>query len=154
MASMWTEFLLWLQRPEVGLLGVALSAFIASTLLPLASGVVLMAYVSVHPQDSLLAWFVATFFNTLGGMSTYALGRYGSRWLREAPDAKWQARLEQYGPPLTALGWLPVVGDGIVLIAGLLKLNVLACLLWQILGRALRYAALLGLLKFALGWVE
>jgi membrane protein YqaA with SNARE-associated domain len=78
------------------------------------------------------------------------MGRYGARWLwstGSAPDERWRAYAEKFGPPLTALGWLPFAGDGLILAAGLLKLNVLACTLWQTLGRGLRYAAVLGLLR-------
>ncbi len=143
----WESFLSWLQLPEVGMAGVGIAAFVAATLLPLASEVVLLAYAALHPEHLVAVWSVATAGNTLGGLTTYAMGRYGASWIRSEPDERWRGYAEKYGPPLTALGWLPLAGDGLVLAAGLLRLNFVACTLWQALGRGLRYAAVLGMFR-------
>jgi membrane protein YqaA with SNARE-associated domain len=151
----WSQFLAWLQQPEVGLVGVAIAAFIAATVLPLASELVLLGYVAWQPSSLWLALLVATVFNTAGGMTTYALGRYGAQALLKRAKAtahsqrwqRWQSRLQRRGAIMTVFAWLPMIGDGIVLAAGVLHLPALACLLWQLLGRGVRYAALLGLLN-------
>lgn len=158
---MWESFLSLLQQPgasqfgpQLGLLGVGLSAFIAATILPLSSEVALLAFVAWRPDLLWQAGLVATIGNTLGGMTSYGLGYLGDQYFhrRASPQSyakslQWQARLQRFGPPLTALGWLPVVGDALVLAAGFLRLNPLSCALWQLLGRGLRYAAVLGVLQ-------
>jgi membrane protein YqaA with SNARE-associated domain len=156
-AIMWESFLSLLQAPgalSLGLWGVGLAAFIAATVLPLSSEVVLLAFVAWRPELLWQAWLVATVGNTMGGMTSYAFGYLGERYFQKKVSQQnrekallWQARLQHFGPPLTALGWLPVVGDGVVMAAGFLRLNPLSCALWQLLGRGLRYAALLGVLQ-------
>jgi membrane protein YqaA with SNARE-associated domain len=74
-------------------------------------------------------------------MTTYALGRW---FAREKPlrleGAQAQAeRLRRWGAPLTALAWLPLIGDGLALAAGWLNMNAMAVLAWQALGRLARY---------------
>jgi membrane protein YqaA with SNARE-associated domain len=155
---MWESFLSLLQAPgalSLGLWGVGLAAFIAATILPLSSEVALLAFVAWRPELLWQAWLVATVGNTLGGMTSYAIGYLGERYLKgrvspqsRAKIVRWQAHLQRFGPALTAFGWLPVVGDGVVIAAGFLRLNPVSCALWQLLGRGLRYAAVLGLLNF------
>jgi membrane protein YqaA with SNARE-associated domain len=145
------QFLQWLQQPQVGLVGVAIAAFVAATMLPLASELVLLGYVAWQPDKLWLALIIAIAFNTAGGMTTYALGRYGARFLSHTKVnddlQRWHITLHRSGAVLTSLGWLPVLGDGLVLAAGALRLPALPCVLWQLLGRGLRYAAVLGILK-------
>jgi membrane protein YqaA with SNARE-associated domain len=150
---MWESFLSLLQAPgalSLGLWGVGLAAFIAATILPLSSEVALLAFVAWRPELLWQAWLVATVGNTLGGMTSYGIGRVGERYFKQRNLVKSPviaARLQRFGPMLTAFGWLPMVGDAVVLAAGYLRLNALSCTLWQLLGRGLRYAAVLGLLQ-------
>jgi membrane protein YqaA with SNARE-associated domain len=58
------------------LLGLFLAAFAAATLIPLPSEAALYAYLQSHPENIVLAVFVATIGNTAGGMTTYAIGRF------------------------------------------------------------------------------
>ena len=48
-------------------------------------------------------------------------------------------RVLRWGAPVTALGWVPLIGDGLCLAAGWLRLNMAAVLLWQAAGRFARY---------------
>jgi membrane protein YqaA with SNARE-associated domain len=60
---------------EAGLAGLFLASFLAATLLPGGSEAVLAAVLLAHPEQAIAALALATLGNTLGGMSTYALGR-------------------------------------------------------------------------------
>ena len=60
---------------EAGLAGLFLASLLAATLLPGGSEAVLAAVVLAHPEQAAAALALATLGNTLGGMSTYALGR-------------------------------------------------------------------------------
>jgi len=58
-----------------GLAGLAVSSFVSATLLPGASEVVLFALLREHPEILWSAVATATIGNTLGGMTSYFLGR-------------------------------------------------------------------------------
>jgi membrane protein YqaA with SNARE-associated domain len=64
------------------------------------------------------------------------------RW--HAKNQRW---IERFGPPLLLLAWVPLLGDALVLAAGAARVNVLACLLWQALGRTLRYLIIVELYR-------
>ena len=61
--------------PEAGLWGLLASAFISATILPGSSEVVLVALLAKYPDTFWIAIAVATVGNTLGGVSSYWLGR-------------------------------------------------------------------------------
>ena len=113
------------------LASLAASAFISATLFPGASEAVLTAV--------LAALLTAAAANTLGAMTTYAVGRLIPQ--KKLPQ-KALTRLQHYGSPLLILSWLPVVGDALSLAAGWLKLNVWAALFWTALGKFLRYGVI------------
>src|SRR5258708_12876551 len=60
---------------EAGLWGLFISAFVSATILPGNSEIVLVAVLAKHPQTFWAAIAVATIGNTLGGITSYWLGR-------------------------------------------------------------------------------
>ncbi|HEY6242272.1 MAG TPA: DedA family protein [Burkholderiales bacterium] len=111
------------------------ATFIAATLVPLSSEAALFAVLKLHGDLLWPALLVATLGNTLGGMSSYLIGRFiGSK----KPLAQLE-RVQRYGAPAMLLAWLPVVGDALCVAAGWLKLNWLPVLFFQGVGRFLRY---------------
>ncbi len=130
----------WLNvTAEQGLWGIFLSSFLSATVLPGGSELLLFGFLKLHPEQFWPALGLATLGNTLGGMSTYACGRFLPKWqrLEQLPH---RDRLERRGPALLLLSWAPVLGDALCLCAGWLKLNWLSCLLYMAVGKALRYA--------------
>ena len=119
-------------------------SFAAATLVPLPSEASLLAYVYVHPDRAALAVAVATLGNTAGGMTSYGLGR-----LLPSDSAKLNARslqyVKRYGAAVTMLAWLPVIGDGLCIAAGWLRMNPLAVLAFMAIGRLARYIAVASL---------
>ena len=61
--------------PDAGLWGLATSAFLSATLLPGNSEIVLVGVLAKYPHLFWPAIAVATIANTLGGMTSYAIGR-------------------------------------------------------------------------------
>ena len=111
------------------------ASFLASTLVPVSSEAALFAVLKMHPDLAWLAIGVATFGNTLGGLTTYLIGRYfGSK----KPLTQLE-RVRRYGSPLLALAWLPLVGDALCLAAGWARLDWVAVALWSAAGRFARY---------------
>jgi membrane protein YqaA with SNARE-associated domain len=124
-----------LLSPGAGLASLLAATFLAATLIPLSSEAVLYAVLRMHGDLLWPALAVATLGNTLGGMTSYLIGRYiGSRKPFKHVD-----RLRRYGAPLLVLAWLPFVGDALCVAAGWLKLNWLAVMLFQAAGRFARY---------------
>ena len=112
------------------------TSFVAATLVPLPSEAALFAYVHIRPQETALAVAVATLGNTAGGMTSYLIGRSIPA---KNPNAQAIERVRRYGAPITALGWLPLVGDALCVAAGWLRMNALAVLGFMAAGRLARY---------------
>lgn len=140
----------FLLTPEAGLWGLFLSSFLAATLLPGGSEAILLLVVSAHPEQALPALLLATAGNTLGGMSTYAMGRLLPQKLGAGDTARWRdghiETLQHHGPVLLLLAWTPILGDALCAAAGWLRLNGLLCALWMLAGKFARYVVLVWLI--------
>jgi membrane protein YqaA with SNARE-associated domain len=120
-------------------------SFLAATVLPIASEWLLAALVA-RQVDLTAAVAIATTGNTLGAITTWAIGMWGGmwimrRWLRISGSdrlraERWYAR---WGSWSLLLAWLPVVGDPLCLVGGLLKVPLLRFTLLVATGKAARY---------------
>ena len=123
---------------EAGLWGLLLSSFLAATLLPGGSEAVLFALLKLHPETLWPALALATLGNTLGGMTSYA----GGRWLpgrQKFEYSKGYAQVKRWGSPMLLLAWAPLVGDALCLAAGWLRLDWRACVAFMAVGKFVRY---------------
>jgi membrane protein YqaA with SNARE-associated domain len=140
------EWLSWFSRPEMadfGLAGLFLASFLSATLLPGGSEAVLLGLVALHPTQALPALLLATLGNTLGGMTTYLMGRaLPEGHVHDAKLARHIEQVRRWGSPVLLLAWAPVIGDALCAAAGWLRLHWMACLLWMALGKGARYAVL------------
>lgn len=134
-------------------LSLFVAALLSATLLPGSSEVILVA-LQQNGYAALGLWAVATLGNTLGSCVNYALGRYAlhwqdRRWFPVSPSQleKGQRWFANYGKWSLLLAWLPVVGDPITLFAGIMRLRFTVFLILTAIGKAARYAILLGLLS-------
>lgn len=125
-----------------------LSALISSTLFPGGSEAVLL-YQLHQGGDPLLLVVVATVGNVLGSLITYGMGRLGNeamhrRWLRmsEKDVGRAEGWFGRYGQPALLLAWLPVVGDPLCLVAGLLRSPLIWFVVLVTIGKLGRYAFL------------
>ena len=136
-------FFAWLSAlpADYGLSGVALSAFLSSTVLPGTSEAAAAAWQLAHPEDFWLTLTVAGVANTAGAMTTYLLGRLFPQ--KKAPDQGALSRLRRWGVPALLLTWVPMIGDALSAAAGWLRIPVLQATLYTAAGKFLRYAALL-----------
>lgn len=120
------------------LLGLWLSGFVSATVLPGNSEIALALYLKTQIGAPWLVVGIVTCGNMLGGMTTVLLGR-------AAPSVQggpWLQRLQRYGPVMTILTPLPLVGDLIAAAAGWLRLPLWPVAGWMLLGRAGRYVFL------------
>ena len=107
-----------------------LSAFGAATLLPLQSEAVLVGLLAQAQYPVWLLVAVASLGNILGSCANWWLGlkveQYKNRkWFPVSEQKMLQAQCiyQKYGFWSLLLSWVPIIGDPITLIAGLLKEN-------------------------------
>jgi len=118
------------------LAGLFAASFIAATVFPLPSEAALFAYLKANPANVGLAVAVATAGNTLGGMTSYLVGRLLPQ---KSVDEKALARIKRWGAPVTFFAWLPVVGDALCFAAGWVRIHWAAALCFMAAGRLARY---------------
>lgn len=112
------------------------SSFLSATLLPGSSELVLVAVLKASPALAGAAIGVATVGNTLGGLTTYLLGRILPNRMPESRALAWVRRL---GAPVVLLSWLPVVGDALCAAAGWLRVHWLPVTVCMAAGKLARY---------------
>lgn len=121
------------------------SAFLAATILPFYSEVYLFALLR-DGGDPVMLVMVATLGNTLGAVVNWVLGLYllhfqDRRWFyfsREQIDRA-QRWYQRYGFWSLLLAWMPVGGDALTLIAGIMRVRLWLFLLLVGTGKGLRY---------------
>ena len=129
--------------------GLFIGSFLASTLLPGGSEAMLLWELNQTPERTTLLWGVATLGNTLGGLSSWLIGwwlgrRFPHHGLQEERQRQALERVARYGSPVLLLSWLPVIGDPLCLAAGWGGVRLLHATFYIALGKALRYAVLVG----------
>jgi membrane protein YqaA with SNARE-associated domain len=130
-------------QSDLGLWTLFVSGFISATILPGGSEVFLVAVLKAHPDMFWPALGVITLGNTLGGMTSYWLGRL----FPERKDIKHLDKVRRWGPPILFFSWLPWVGDALCVAAGWLRINFWSGAVWLALGKFVRYWVLAELLK-------
>jgi membrane protein YqaA with SNARE-associated domain len=126
-----------------------ISGFIAATLFP-ASSEALLLTLQAQGLAPIALFIAATSGNTLGSCVNWYLGRrlldfQHKRWFpfSAAAMANAQAQFQRFGTLSLLLAWLPVIGDPLTLVAGVLKVPFRLFVVLVLLGKALRYGALL-----------
>jgi membrane protein YqaA with SNARE-associated domain len=120
---------------STGLWAVFTSSFLAATLLPGGSELVLYGILQLHPETRWTAIGVATLGNTLGALTSYVLGRLIPR----TRPMRGMTLLQRYGSPALLLSWLPFIGDPLCLAAGWLRINAALATFFIAAGKLARY---------------
>jgi membrane protein YqaA with SNARE-associated domain len=124
------------------------TAFFSATLLPMGSEALLLYDVSQY-DSVLLLWSVATLGNTLGSVLNYWLGLKGEGYLekKEVASAKKMKNakvfFEKYGGWTLLLSWMPIIGDPLTFIAGVLGYSFKRFVLIVALAKGVRYAVVI-----------
>ncbi|MCP3752884.1 YqaA family protein [Pseudomonas sp. SBB6] len=135
-----------------------LSAFGAATLLPLQSEAVLVGLLLREPEVLVSLLLIATAGNVLGSIVNWLLGRgiehlRDKRWFPFKPEQleKAQQRYQRYGQWSLLLSWMPVIGDPLTLIAGIMREPFWRFVILVTVAKAGRY---LVLALLTLGWMQ
>ena len=130
-----------------GFLSLFMLSFLASTLIPLGSEWLLVAMLLAR-YDPVRVVAVATAGNYLGALSSYWIGLYGGDFLKVrvlrmdgAATSRAEKLYRRFGSFSLLLSWLPVVGDPLCLVGGVLRVHLLRFSLLVFSGKLARYAA-------------
>lgn len=136
-----------------------LSSFLAATILPFYSEVLLVGLVREQTYAPWLLVLVASVGNTLGAWVNWALGRYllhfqDRKWFYFKPEqmARWQNWFNRFGKWSLLFAWAPVGGDPLTFIAGVMRVNWLVFLILVGIGKTLRYIVVVYFGQHSLNW--
>jgi membrane protein YqaA with SNARE-associated domain len=132
---------------DTSLAALFLAAFISATVLPANSEIVLVAVLKAHPDRAVPALALATLGNTLGGLTTYGLGRLVPQRKEHAP--RLVAILRRHGAWTLLLAWVPIVGDALCAAAGWLRVPALPAVAAMAAGKLARYLVVAQLASLA-----
>jgi len=130
---------------EFGYIGLFFASFLAATILPLSSEVVLY-FLLLNNFNPFILICVATFGNVLGAFVNYAAGFWGSIFtikkafkLSENEFIKAKKRFTKYGVLCLFFAWVPVIGDPFTIVAGVLRINISIFFILVTSGKLIRY---------------
>lgn len=127
------------------LFGLFVISFGAATILPISSEIVFASLI-LGGSDVYQCVITASLGNWLGGMTNYFIGRAGkTEWIEKylkinaKQIEKTQIFLQGKGALMAFFCFLPVVGDVIALVLGILRANFLLVNISMFSGKLLRY---------------
>ncbi|MCK5490520.1 MAG: DedA family protein [Candidatus Pacebacteria bacterium] len=130
---------------ENAYLSLFLNSFLASTLLPLGSEGIL-AYFTSQEMNVFTLILIATTGNYLGSVVNYYIGLKGSETIlhksikfNDIEIKKSKEKFRKFGPAILFFSWVPIIGDPLTFVAGLLKYNFKKFTIYVLLGKAFRY---------------
>ena len=126
-----------------------LAAFLAATLIPAQSESVLTGLILAGGQPVIALVAFASLGNILGSVLNWLIGRGVERfrtkkWFpaSEAQLARAQQRYQRFGYWSLLLAWVPIIGDPLTLVAGILREPLWRFLLLVSIGKIGRYVVL------------
>lgn len=131
-----------------GYIGMFISAFVAGSVLPFSSELVLAGLIPTHLNTNLLI-LAATLGNIAGGMFNYWIGSFGridwiERYLHVKKEKleRTQAFMEGKGAWMGFFAFLPIIGSAITVVLGYTRANIPISIASMTIGKLLRYALL------------
>jgi membrane protein YqaA with SNARE-associated domain len=126
---------------DTSLAALFVAAFVSATVLPANSEIVLAAVLTAHPERAFAAIALATLGNTLGGLTTYGLGRLLPKEGKVKATPRSLSLLRRYGAWSLLLSWVPIIGDALCAAAGWLRIPFPLATLAIAAGKLARYLA-------------
>lgn len=132
-----------------GYWGLLLASFLAASILPFSSEVVMVGLLAAG-LDPVGLIVYGTIGNVAGSMFNYGIGRLGKpEWIERYLHVKKRDldRAERFlagrGAWMGFFAFVPVIGDAITVMLGLLRANVVITLVSVAAGKLLRYVVLI-----------
>jgi len=125
-------------------------SFLAATILPLSSELVLSTMLLTNSFDKYLLLVVASFGNILGSSVNWYLGKKilifkDKKWFpaNERQITKGEIYFKKYGIWSLLLAWVPIIGDPLTVVAGILRVKFFTFLLLVSISKISRYIFLI-----------
>ena len=125
-------------------------SFFAATILPFSSELVLSTMLLTDSFDKYLLLVVASFGNILGSSVNWYLGKKilifkDKKWFpaNERQITKGEIYFKKYGIWSLLLAWLPIIGDPLTVVAGILRVKFFTFLLLVSISKISRYIFLI-----------
>lgn len=134
---------------EYGYIGLFIASFLAATILPFSSEVVLIGILAVGGNPWLCV-ILACVGNWLGGMTNYFLGKLGKiEWIEKYLKIKkekidrFQNWMEGKGAYMAFFSFLPIIGDIIPVALGYMRANIYGVSISMFIGKLVRYIVIM-----------
>ena len=121
-------------------------SFLAATILPFSSELTLAGLIVTSNYDNLLLLVFASFGNVLGSVFNWGLGFYArnltiKKWFpfKETQIEKSSKWFSKFGKWSLLFAWVPIVGDPLTFVAGLLRVRFFDFIILVAIGKVSRY---------------
>ena len=121
-------------------------SFLAATILPFSSELTLAGLISTSNYDNLLLLVFASFGNVLGSVFNWGLGFYArnltiKKWFpfKETQIKRSSKWFSKFGKWSLLFAWVPIVGDPLTFVAGLLRVRFFDFIILVAIGKVSRY---------------
>ena len=121
-------------------------SFLAATILPFSSELTLAGLISTSNYDNLLLLVFASFGNVLGAVFNWGLGFYArnltiKKWFpfKETQIERSSKWFSKFGKWSLLFAWVPIVGDPLTFVAGLLRVRFFDFIILVAIGKVSRY---------------
>lgn len=128
------------------LLTLFLSAFLAATIFPAQSEILLSAMIIANKSNYILLLLTATLGNVLGSIVNWLMGIYVVRFkdkryfpLSDKKMQKYSNLYRKWVKSSLLLAWLPIIGDPLTIVAGIFRTNIWQFILLVTIGKLARY---------------
>jgi len=130
----------------IGYLSLFIISFLAATILPLSSELMLASMLSIESYNRTLLIFFSSLGNILGSVFNWVLGFYfiklqNKKWFpfKEKQISKSSLWFEKYGKWSLLFAWVPIIGDPLTFVAGTMKTKILTFIILVSFGKIARY---------------
>ena len=134
---------------------LSLISFLAATILPFSSEVVLTTMYLSNSFEPYFLLIFASIGNIIGSITNWYLGKkitlfQNRKWFPVSPDQLERSRkyFQKYGLWSLLLAWVPIIGDPLTLLAGVLKVRFSIFFLLVSISKISRYVFILYLASF------
>ena len=130
----------------IGYLSLFAISFLAATILPFSSELMLASMLSIENYNRTLLIAFSSLGNILGSVFNWVLGFYfiklqNKKWFpfKEKQISKSSLWFEKYGKWSLLLAWVPIIGDPLTFVAGTMKTKILTFIILVSVGKIARY---------------
>ena len=135
-------------------LSLFIISFLAATILPFSSELTLAGLIATSNYDNLLLLIFVSLGNVLGSVVNWALGFYSrnlttKKWFpfkdkQIENSSKWFSKTGKWS---LLFAWVPIIGDPLTLVAGLLRVKFIKFIFLVTIGKVSRYIVIFYLLN-------